>query len=162
MNSVMYKIFTLCLSLIFIVGCGIHKTSAYIDLETKCIGTELDGTYTLKASGRARNAADAYVQAGKQAVKDILFSLIPCTSGMGNQTSIKPLILEVNAQEKYEEFFAKFLADNGDYLKFMSMKEKKSFGSKYSKTNTQTVCTTVVCVDRINLKKYLKENGIIK
>ena len=106
-----------------LLSCGVHKNSAYTDVETKCIGTELDGSYTLRASGRARNAADAYVQAGKQAVQDVLFTIIPCVSGVGAQSMLKPLLPEVNAKEKYESFFAKFFADNGEYLKFMSMKE---------------------------------------
>ena len=65
-------------------------------------------------------------------------------------------------EEKYESFFAKFFADNGEYLKFMSMKEKRVLSSKYSKTDAQTVCITTVCVDRIKLKEYLQENGILK
>ena len=71
-------------------------------------------------------------------------------------------VQNVNAKEKYESFFAKFFADNGEYLKFMSMKEKRVLSSKYSKTDAQTVCITTVCVDRIKLKEYLQENGILK
>ena len=155
---------SLCLlfSIILLTACGVHKNSAYTDVETKCIGTELDGSYTLRTSGRARNAADAYVQAGKQAVQDVLFTIIPCVSGVGAQIMLKPLLPEVNAKEKYESFFAKFFADNGEYLKFMSMKEKRVLSSKYSKTDAQTVCITTVCVDRIKLKGYLRENGILK
>ncbi|MGN0187652.1 MAG: hypothetical protein ACI392_07920 [Paludibacteraceae bacterium] len=156
------RIFLCVLCGLIFISCGVHKNSAYTDFETKCIGTELDGSYTLRASGRARNAADAYVQAGKQAVQDVLFTIIPCVSGVSAQSAIKPLLTEVNAKEKYESFFAKFFADNGEYLKFMSMKEKRIFSSRYSKTNTQTVCVTTVCVDRIKLKEYLRENGILK
>ena len=156
-----FFVFSMCVVCMVLVSCGTHKTSAYVDFETKVIGSELDGSYTLRVSGRGRNAADAYVQAGKQAVYDVMFTLIPVQSGVAEK-NLKPLLLEVNAKEKYEAYVNALLKDNGEYLEYMSMKEKRSLSSSYSKTNAQTVCVTTVCVYRNKLRERLVKDGIIK
>ncbi len=155
------KLICLGLGLMLMAGCGVHQTAAYTDTKTKCIGSELDGSYTLRVAGRARNAADAYEQAAKQAVYDMMFTYIDVQSGY-HEKQIKPLLMEVNAVSKYESYTAKFLKDGGDYLKYVSRTEKRSLSSQYMKTNTQTVCITTVCVFREDLKQRLIADGIIK
>lgn len=151
--------FVLAVSLFSFVGCATHQTAAYSNYETKIIGTELDGSYTLRVAGRARNAADAYVQAGKQAVKDVLFKNIYFTNP--NESPLKPLLLTPNAQQKYEDYFNAFFADGGEYKKYMSMKEKRVGSSDFSKSNADATCITTVCVYRSKLKQKLIDDGIL-
>ncbi len=145
-------------------SCGTGKTQAWYDYKSKVVGTELDGSYTIQAWGRARNAADAYVQASKQAVYDVIFTEIQFVSGQAPSSSgvLKPLIYEVNARQKYEDFFNAFFADGGEYKKYSSMKEKRDFSTRYQKTDSQTTARVNVCVFRSKLRQRLIDEGIIK
>ena len=145
-------------------GCGTRKSQAYYDQKSKVIGTELDGSYTIRAWGRARNAADAYVQAQKQAVYDVIFSEIQFVSGQAPSSTgvLRPLIYEVNARQKYEDYFNAFFADGGEYKNFCSMKEKRQLSTNYSKTDSQTTAQVTVCVWRAKLRDKLTADGIIK
>ncbi len=159
MKKVSILISTVLLMLIGFTDCATHKTAAYSNYETKIIGTELDGSYTLRVCGKARNSADAYVQAGKQAVKDILFKNIYFTNP--KESPLKPLLLTPNAQQKYEDYFNAFFADGGEYRKYMSMKEKRVGSSDFMKTNADATCITTVCVYRSKLKQKLIDDGIL-
>ena len=98
------------------------KISGNYSYETECMGIELDGSQTLKAWGLGRNRPDAVEQAKKNAIRDILFK------GINNgktECFVKPLLFEVNCQEKHEEYFNKFFADKGgEYKNFISMADE--------------------------------------
>ncbi len=143
-----------------LAGCGAKKSQAYYDYQSKIIATELDGSYTIRAFGRARNAADAYVQAQKQAVRDVIFKGV--VSATSQVKDLKPLLLEVNAEEKYEDYFNAFFADGGEYRKFASSKEKRTLSSNWNRTDTQSTAQVTVCVFRNELKQKLIEDGILK
>lgn len=143
-----------------LVGCGAQKSQAYYDYKSKLIATEMDGTYTIRAWGRARNAVDAYVQARKQAVSDVIFNGVQAASS--NLTDLKPLLFDMNAKTKYEDYFARFFADGGEFEKYASMKERRVMSSNYAKTDSQTIAQVTVCVDRVALRKKLIEDGILK
>ena len=49
-----------------------NRTGAKYNYKTKCMGTEMDGTYTLEAWGKGRNYSDATEQAKKNAVSDVM------------------------------------------------------------------------------------------
>lgn len=153
----------ICLALLMAIGfieCATHKTSAYSNYETLIIGTELDGSYTLRTYGKARNSADAYIQAGKQAVRDMLFETLYFKDP--NQMPLKPILLEPNAKQKYEDYFNAFFRDGGDYKKYISMDDKRIGSSKFTKTESTVSCVTTVRVKRAELKQKLIEDGIIK
>ena len=86
------------------------------------MGIEHDGSQTLKAWGNGRNRLDAVEQAKKNAVRDVIFKGI--TEG-NKECNIKPIIFEVNAEEKYENYFNSFFADGGAFKNFVSLKTKK-------------------------------------
>ena len=151
--------FLLAVTIIY-VGCGPHQSEAYYDYKSKVIGSELDGSYTLRSWGRARNEADAYVKAKKQAVYDVVFNGADAASS--GQSNLRPLLLEVNAKTKYTEYFDKFFRDGGEYLQYCSPKEKRDFSTKYYRTNSQALCQTTVCVFRSKLKAKLIEDNILK
>ena len=158
----MKKIGVFLVTILFacLFGCGPTKSESYYDYKTKCIGSELDGSYTLRSWGRARNEADAYVQAKKQAVYDVVFNGADAASS--GQSNLRPLLLEVNAKTKYTEYFDKFFRDGGEYLQYCSPKEKRDFSTKYYRTNSQALCQTTVCVFRSKLKAKLIEDNILK
>ncbi|MBR1809277.1 MAG: hypothetical protein IJ776_07815 [Paludibacteraceae bacterium] len=160
----LFTISAVAVMMLLLAGCGTRKSQAYYDQKSKVIGTELDGSYTIRAWGRARNAADAYVQAQKQAVYDVIFSEIQFVSGQAPSSTgtLRPLIFEVNARQKYEDYFNAFFADGGEYKDFSSMKEKRQLSTNYAKTDAQTVAQVTVCVWRARLREKLIADGIIK
>ncbi len=126
------------------------------NIEPECLGVEMDGSVTLRVWGTGRNRTDAVDQAKKIAVRDVLFKGIR----KGNpDCNPRPLISEVNAEMKYEDFFNRFFSDKGgDYKKFVSGKDErldnKIFrrGMRDSKSVTYSV---IVRVLRSELKEYL-------
>ena len=108
-----------CLLLLVFAGCSSKKSvSSYHSFESECLGVELDGSETLRAWGRGKNRTDAIEQAKKNAVRDVLFKGVAAGS---RECSVRPLVTEVNAQERYAYYFNDFFRDVGEYLKYVSM-----------------------------------------
>ena len=152
--------------LLFLFSCKTNPQqgiSASYTYKTECLGIELDGSQTLKAWGNGRNRADAIEQAYKNAVRDVLFN------GINNgkpDCNTKPVIFEVNARDKYEEYFNAFFSDKGTYKEFVSEKD----GSRYhievikerKQSGSQETYGIVVRVLRAELASKMKADGIIK
>jgi len=160
-----YLIYTKTLFLISIVliSCNSQKKIAgNYSYKTECLGIEMDGSQTVKAWGNGRNRWDAIEQAKKNAVKDVLFNGIY----EGKQECEKrPVVAEVNAQQKYETYFNKFFADDGEYKNYVSLKDER-IGQKISRDRKgarQSVTHGVVVrVLRAELKQKMIEDGILK
>ena len=148
----------LALSVLLILSCNPQKkTAGHYSYETECLGTELDGSQTLKAWGTGSNLEDASEQAKKQAIRDVIFKGI----NKGKQDcNMKPLVIEVQAQEKYEDYWFKFFADGGLYSKFSSHQDGKYL--KKLKAGDQVTYGVTVRVLRQELKKQLLEDKILK
>jgi hypothetical protein len=74
-------------------------------------------------------------------------------------------VLEPRAQETHEDYFAKFLADGGEYTKYVNSKDEKlNQKRKRDKKEARESVTlaAIVRVDRLALKRKLVEDGIIK
>jgi len=126
------------------------------------MGVEGDGSQTLKAWGNGRNRADAVEQAKKNAIRDVIFNGV----AEGKQEcQLKPLVFEVNAQEKYEDYFNKFFADGGEFLNYISLRDER-IGEKISRDRAKARESVsnglVVRVLRPELKAKLIADGIIK
>jgi hypothetical protein len=154
------------LIVIFLFGCKTNpqqRISAAYSYKTECLGVELDGSQTLKAWGNGRNRADAIAQAYKTAVRDVLFKGI---SNGKPDCNVKPVVFEVNAQERHEAYFNAFFADGGAYKDFVSEKD----GSRYhievikerKQSGSQETYAVVVRVLRAELASKLRTDGIIK
>lgn len=92
-----------CLLLLVFAGCSSKKSvSSYHSFESECLAVELDGSETLRAWGRGKNRTDAIEQAKKNAVRDVLFKGVAAGS---RECSVRPLVTEVNAQERYAYYF---------------------------------------------------------
>lgn len=74
----------------------------------------------------------------------------------------KPLVTEVNAQEKYQYFFNAFFSDNGDYKRFVSSEDKRSGSDMLAKGKTAVRTVSTVRILRSELQNYLIENNILK
>ncbi len=130
--------------------------------ESECLDVELDGSVTLKAWGSGRNRFDAVAQAKKNAVRDVLFRGI---SKGSQQCDPRPLIPEVNAETKYEDYFFKFFSDKtGTYKEFISARDERLdytiFRSRKGGDKTSTY-SVVVRVLRSELKQKLIADGIL-
>jgi len=149
------------MSICVLLGCGHskHTATAFYTYETECVNTELDGSETLRAWGSGRNKTDAIEQAKKNAIRDILFKGV--RNGNGGCSS-KPLILEVNAQEKYAYYFNTFFQDDGAYKEYISMEDTKFRSSASESTGQQDKYATVVRVLRSKLKDRLIQDEILK
>jgi uncharacterized lipoprotein NlpE involved in copper resistance len=154
---------TFLIALFILPSCNSQKKIAgNYSYKTECLGIEMDGSQTVKAWGNGRNRWDAIEQAKKNAVKDVLFNGIY----EGKQECEKrPVVAEVNAQQKYETYFNKFFADDGEYKNFVSLKDER-IGQKVSRDRKgarQSVTHGVVVrVLRAELKQKMIEDGILK
>ncbi len=156
-------IFTAAMMLMFATGCktpkSIDSTYAYNSFETQCLGTDLDGSQTLRAWGKGRDKAQAIEQARKNAVRDVIFKGIVSGTGECNK---KPLLNEVNAAEKYEAYFDRFFADGGIYKSFTSLGDEKRLSQQKSADNSMDNYGVVVRVNRAALRQRLIDDGVLK
>lgn len=156
----------MAIATLVVLGTACSKTThkdvvssvAYTKFETTCMGVEGDGSQTLRAWGKGNNEADAIEQAKKNAVMDVLFKGIKGT-GECNQT---PLVPEVNARERYAQYFNPFFKDGGEYRKFVR-EEKANEASRLKSRGTSTEnWGIIVTVDREGLRQQLEEDGVLK
>ena len=108
-----------------------NLNAQYKQPSIRCIGVELDGSQTLRVSGYGRNRTDAKEQAMKNAVWAVIFDGI--RDGVQG-CNMKPLLTEVNAKERYEDYFNKFFSDGGNYKKYVSLKDTKKLSANNPKT----------------------------
>ena len=117
--------------LIFATLALLMSLSAFAQ-ETECISKELDGSLTLRVTGSGRNRTDALEQAKKQAVYDVLFNGVI----KGNTDyNMRPIMTEVNARQRYQDYFDIFFMDRGEYSKYVSMEDKRFLSTRTPKKN---------------------------
>ncbi len=127
--------------------------------ETECISVEQDGSQTLRVWGKGRNRSDAVEQAKKDAVYEILFKGVK----KGNtKDKHRPVVTEVNARERHSEYFDIFFMDDGEYLNYVSMADKKIGSTKKIKGTTQVRCCVTVRVLVSELRQRLTQDGVLQ
>ena len=125
------------------------------------MGVEGDGSQTMKVWGTGKIRMDAVEQARKNGVKDVIFN--------GNlkgssECNLKPLLFEVNAREKYEDYFNKFFADKGPYMEYVNNKDESLWPKivKDKKKNGSEVTEGVIVrVLRSELKARMIKDQIL-
>jgi hypothetical protein len=156
------QLLLLSLVIVFFTQCKTTVPSFY-NYKTECLGVELDGSHTLKAWGKGRYWKDAADQAKKNAVRDVIFKGILDGS---DECKVKPLLMEVNAEEKYQDYFAKFFKDGGEYKKFVSLKDerihRRIHRTRDSRNQDQSTYSVVVRVLRKDLEQKLINDNILK
>jgi hypothetical protein len=152
------------LSFVLVACVSRQKSMAggYYNYKTECMGSELDGSVTLRSWGTGRNYFDASDQAKKNALRDIIFKGI----GDGSEGCDKmPLIIEPGAVQTYEVYFAKFFGDGGKYNEFVNLKDEriddKLDRDKKIGEGTRTY-SVILRIKKLELKQRLKLDGIIK
>jgi hypothetical protein len=144
-----------------LVSCNLQKisTAASHEVKSKFMNLEGDGSITVRAYGIGRYRGDALDQARKNAIRDVMLRGVYVP---GDPQMSRPLILEVNAEEKYADFLYQFLADGGSYKYFTSREDRRRETNEKYWTGKQMKMSTTVRVLRPQLQQYLKENNIIK
>ena len=127
--------------------------------QTECISKEMDGSLTLRVWGTGRNKTDALEQAKKQAVYDVLFNGV--TKG-NTDYNMRPVMTEVNASQRYQDYFDIFFMDRGEYRKYISMEDKRAGSTRVTKRNYRDVTVGVtVRVLVPQLRARLKSDGLL-
>lgn len=153
----MKKLLTIVLSVFLLTTTDI--SAQVFGRETvKCIGVELDGSVTLRVHGYGRNRADAKEQAMKNAVWAIIFNGV--RDGVQG-SPIRPLVTEVNAHERYADYFNIFFTDNGEYKNYISLRDTKKFSAGKSKDKLGYDYCLTIRVLRSELKRRLQDDNVI-
>lgn len=132
--------------------------TVYARSSIRCLGVELDGSQTLRVQGYGRNRSDAKEQAMKNAVWAVIFDGI--RDGVGD-CNMRPLVTEVNAKERYEDYFNLFFADNGEYKKYVSLRDTKKRSGGKVKDKIGYAYDLTIRVLRAELKTRLKSDNVI-
>lgn len=132
--------------------------AAYQGTQIECMGVEHDGSQTLRVTASGRNKADAVEQAKKNAVREVIFYGIRHGQKGCN---MRPIVTEVNAEEKYEKYFNIFFADGGEYLKYVSMADERNHSRTKAQAKAFVSYTITVRVLRAELKDRLKADHVI-
>jgi hypothetical protein len=143
-------------------GCGPRpEIAGNYDYKTECMGSELDGSITVKAWGNGRNSSDALEQAKKNAVYDVLFKGIREGKSQCRQM---PLLPAGNARIKHEHYFNQFFRDNGEFLKYVSLQDER-FSDRWNRDRKgarQSVTYGIILrIHRSDLKERLISDGIL-
>ncbi len=133
-------------------------TAAYADFSVECLGVDGDGSQTLRVFGKGNNRADAIEQAKRNAVNEVLFKGITLGTGDCNK---RPIVTEVNARERYEDYFDRFFTSGGAYTKYVRLDEKRTSRIR-ARSKDMEQWGVVVTVDRAALRSRLKSDGVIK
>lgn len=136
-----------------------QRRATYQKQAIECMGVEGDGSQTLRVTGTGRNKADAVEQAKKDAVMAVIFDGI--RGGLQGCDS-RPLINELDARDKYDEYFNIFFMDKGEYTKYVSLEDRKLRSNDKSKNKYFKNYRLTVRVLRSELKARLKADGVIK
>lgn len=142
------------------VNCTFAQTQpVYARSSIRCLGVELDGSQTLRVQGYGRNRSDAKEQAMKNAIWAIIFEGV--RDGVDG-CNMRPLVTEVNAKERYEDYFNLFFADNGEYRKYVSLRDTKKRSGGRSKDKLGYAYDLTIRVLRAELKARLKSDNVIE
>lgn len=158
MKHVIYSFICVVIATL-ICACGAQRSQASYDYPSKVLSANNDGTYVIRVQVRARNAAIAFTDAQRKAVKEVLFKGVQ--AGSNGISDLKPICFDMNAEAKHEDYFNAFFADNGEWKNFVSLKDKRTGTTTYQRNGKQMVETVTVSVDRANLKKKMQADGII-
>lgn len=134
-----------------------NEYAGYGGYKTECLGIDPDGTQRLRTWGQGANKEQAMEQAKRKAVEAVIFSgIIDGVQGCNK----RPLVNEVNAREKYEDYFNTFFRDGGAYNLYVRLDEKRTSRIK-SQNSAQEAFGVIVSVDRSALRKRLIDDNVI-
>ena len=153
----MKKIFSMMM--VCLLTASVCQAQSYRKEAIDCLGTEGDGSQTLRVTGIGKNKADAIEQAKKDAVAAVIFEGIH--GGMSG-CETRPLTYERDARRNHEDYFDVFFRDNGMYSQFVTFDDRKIRSNTKVKNKAFKSYRVTVRVLRPELKRRLQEDGIIK
>ncbi len=144
---------------IIFAGCGPKRSQAYYDQPSQVMSATAEGTYIIRVQVRAKDAVVAFKEAQRKVVKEVIFDGVK--SANKGMSDLKPLCFDMNAREKYEDYWNAFFSDEGPWKEFTSYKDRRATSTRYQRDGRLMVETGTVTVDRAGIKKRLQTDGII-
>ena len=151
--------FVLCTLVLSLASCGAKRSQAFYDQPSRVLSADYNGTYVVRTQVRSKDAVTAFYDAQRKVVKEIIFDGIQAANN--GVSDLKPLCLDMNAQEKYEDYWNAFFSDGGPWKQFTNYSKRRVVTTRYERDGRQMVETGTVTVDRAGIKKKLQEDGII-
>lgn len=127
-------------------------TATYYNYKTECLEDKLDGSFVFRAWGKGSTKKEAIDQAKRNVLNDVLFKGID-----KGKCRIRPLIIELNAEEKYRSYIYNFFNDD-EYKYFIHLEKSPKFRKK---TPQQKVYGIKIKVQVEALRQKLREDNII-
>lgn len=137
----------------------VSESLSYYHFETTCINASPSGLLTMRAWGSGPDKSQAIEEAKKNAVSDVIFKGV---KGAPSGYLSQPIVTEVNARERYAEYFDRFFAKGGEYKKFVKETSGSDGSRTKSKSDGRENFGVTVTVDRSALAAQLKNDGITK
>jgi len=157
----MKKLQTIALAAVVVLlgSCGSKVSQNHYNEKSQVLSANYDGSYVVRTQVRGRNAAVDFTDAQRKVVKEALFDGIEAANS--GVEALKPIILDKNAQAKYEDYFNAFFQDKGEWTNYASLQDKRAGTTQYNRARSQMVETVTVTLKRAELKKKMQEDGII-
>jgi len=154
-----HKFFSFLFLLITIAGCNHRTTSAYYNWEPTYIKSEFAGSEVFKIYSKGDDKAESIEQAKVDILKRIIFN------GVKGSPDARPIIFEVNAQQKYSSFFNEFFAEKGAYRDYVTLYRQGNLNRndkiKTGRRNDQKKKGIELLVNKPELIKLLANANII-
>ncbi|MGB5989299.1 MAG: hypothetical protein WBG43_06130 [Marinifilaceae bacterium] len=162
-----FCVFILTLSLFS--SCATSRAVKKADADTKIWryeltgeGTGAAGTYLVKVWSYSKKPQVAKEQSKKNAVHGIIFKGFTSTKrGISAQ---KALAKDANIEQENEQFFTRFFAAGGDYLKYVNLTNDGlvAAGDLLKVSKKEYKVGVIVSVRKDALRKHLEKEGIIR
>lgn len=133
-----------------------NKDTNQFRYEIECAGNAIQGTYLVKVWTYSKKASVAENQCRKNAVHGVIFKGYGGGQGCVSQ---RPMVNTPGVETQYEEYFASFFADGGEFQKYASI---MSGTTESVKVGREWKVGCVVSVRKDDLRKALEAAGIIR
>lgn len=132
--------------------------SFYTGKSVECVSADMYGNEVVQVFATGRNRSAAIAEAKEEALKTIMFRGIVTDN---KQCSVKPIVKEPNAEERYKKYFDKFFKKGGKNRKYTSVR-RIAFQSNVVKHGISYESYSVeVTVNRKEIEKRLAKDKII-
>lgn len=133
--------------------------SFYTNKSVECVSADMYGNEVVQVFATGRNRSAAIAEAKEEAIKTVMFRGIVTDK---KECSVKPIVTESNAEERYKKYFDKFFKKGGKNRKYTSVR-RIAFQSNVVKNGiTYESYNVEVTVNRKEIEKRLAKDKIIK
>lgn len=129
--------------------------------EIECVNQGTSGTYQVKVWSYSKKPKVAVEQTKKNAIHGVLFKGYPGNSR--KCTEQRPIVSDPDAEKQHPVFFREFMADGGDYMRFVSLSTDGAIDAgDIMKVGREYKVGVVVNVSKDELRRYLEDKKIIR